>query len=237
MNEIDWDKYAQEYDRICHANPYYLELMSKIRSDLVSYMDVNKSLHFADYGAGTGNLAMIISNEFKSSIIDCYEFNQSFLDLFNEKAQQQNNIMIHKLDLITEKLPQEKYDCGVMVHVLNVLPDQDIALKNIYDSLRPGAFFFVADIGKPINVLKWSLKICFYNLKKNGFMDTINLIRSTRNARLQNKIVSKLQKKGLIKMHSMDTFKNLLQAHRFNVLYSSTEYYDKIDNYCIARKV
>ena len=241
MSEINWGRYAKEYDYMCKYTPMYQELMLNTKKHLC---DLNiEPKNICEFGSGTGNFTIdVLNSSFPESNILSIEYVPEFLDRQNKKIINlglENKIQLIKSDIRTASIKNSSMDLILMNHVLNFfnLNERDDIVQNAFDSLNKDGYFVISDIGRNINVFKLGVEIYLHAFKKYGLKKTIELYNNTCEVRKQNVQANKRQRKNISFMHNLDEFKNYIKDFGFEIIFSTNKYFGGIDDFLIAKKL
>ncbi len=238
MTKINFSEYAKQYDIMAKNNPAYVEIENKVISIFSNLID-NDNYIIGDFGAGTGNFSFLLKKKFPSLKIVSLERDSEFILKFREKIKENDfdRLLLVQGDLLNSCIRERALDAILMVHVLNLLPDQERAIQTIYDALKVNGHLVIFDVGRPLNVLDWGVYMVKNSLRRNGLLKTIQLLRNSNLVAKQNRIFSKGQKTGLYELNTLAEFKKKFDRYPFEFVEESDKYYRCIDNYLLLRKI
>ena len=138
------DEEVKVYDENMRDLRNYQEEAEKI----ISLTDINKSKSIVDIGAGTGELALELAGF--CEFIYALDISETMLEYARKKAERREitSIEFIKSGFLSLDLPESSIDVVTTQLALHHLPDfwKSIALKNIYDILKPGGKLFLYDV-------------------------------------------------------------------------------------------
>jgi len=113
----------------------------------VDRLNLSEDDVLVDFGAGTGTLA--IEAAARCGIVFAVDISAAMLDQAKKKAENAGirNIVFREGGFLTYKHDRERPDAIVSLGALHHLPDfwKAVALKRIYDLLKPGGRFLLGD--------------------------------------------------------------------------------------------
>ncbi|WP_051788990.1 class I SAM-dependent methyltransferase [Pelosinus sp. UFO1] len=126
-------------------NPFARSSQSK---SIISGLDVEEGMTILDIGCGPGRisipLAKAVGEQGKIILVD---IQQEMLDIVKRKALKENmhNIIVVNIPMGEGRLKDYKADRAVLAAVLGEIPNRIIALKEIYNSLKPGGILAISE--------------------------------------------------------------------------------------------
>ncbi len=118
-------------------------------SFVVQRLNLRPGMHVLDAGCGPGRVTIPIAKEIgPSGKITAMDMQAGMLQRVKVKAEAANLSNIHYLEakLGDGKLEPGRYDRAILVTVLGEIPQQDLALKEVFDALKPGGILSVSEI-------------------------------------------------------------------------------------------
>jgi len=114
-----------------HYNQWILQLISPyLTGDVI------------EIGSGTGNFTALISKT--TSRLTATDYNQDYLDILHRHFPK---LQTFYFDLESPRIPMalnQKFDTAVCLNVLEHIANESVALKNIYDVLKPGGKLIIS---------------------------------------------------------------------------------------------
>ena len=95
-----------------------------------------------EIGSGTGNFTVLISRI--TSRLTATDYNQEYLDILHRHFPK---LQTFHLDLESPRIPMalyQKFDTAVCLNVLEHIANESVALKNIFDTLKPGGKLIIS---------------------------------------------------------------------------------------------
>lgn len=141
---IDFDSKARAWD----SNPVFQERADKIAAAMQAAIPLNSTMHALDYGCGTGLLSFPLKDVLGH--ITLKDSSAGMLEVLREKisANCVDNMTVRQADLVSDPLPEERYDLIYTSMVLHHIPDTAGILSVFRGLLRPGGWLCVADLDK-----------------------------------------------------------------------------------------
>lgn len=222
---ISWSEYATSYDEFVVPLSCYQDNIKLLQKFLVAKSTNLNEPHICDIGAGTGIYI-------KSMAEICADANFTHLDLDAEMcayAQRRYSdaglgVKVLNQSADSADIDYNSQDIVTAVNVIYALPKPKQRLKDIYDWLRPGGYFFVIDFGRRQNSLDWTQYFFRELLKRRGLVASARAIPSAINLfRRQNEGVE-AQDSGAYWLHTTEDFVEELEKVGFEVEESSQCY-------------
>lgn len=166
LNTKFWKKYFEVYDLLNVLEPYQT-LLADIREPLGEL----KGMKVLDAGAGTGNLAVLLSRE--GAEVIALDFSEEGLGKYLEKFPS-GKTLLHDL---TEPLPfdSETFDAVVSNNTIYTLPreSRSYVFKEFYRVLKRGGKIVVSNVHTGFKPVKIYFSHIGWSLKHKGFLKTI----------------------------------------------------------------
>ncbi|MBW1766759.1 MAG: methyltransferase domain-containing protein [Deltaproteobacteria bacterium] len=250
--EVDWDRYAEQYDRITisGSNPAYLELVDKVTM-FFKELGLKKGSLVVDLGGGTGNFTLPIAEMHPESHFIIVDLSEIMLQKAKQKAEMKN---LRNVDVIQGDIENIEYlvdtysrpfTHAMMIHCLYVTgslerPEKpQRILKNIHGGLENSdSRFFIVDINRPWKAGGW-IPYCLWHAYKTfgSIKETIKFFIENDQAKIASRYTDIKQKEGSYLMCSLDEFVEMIKDAGFKRIYEkSDQYYRKRDNLVIAGK-
>ena len=152
-----------------------------------------------------------------------------------------------------QELPKEHYDLVLMIHWFNTISDgRENIIRNIYNSLKENGYFFIVDIGRPLNVDAW-VKRLFYAKDQLEKYDNKQLSEIRRYFDQYifpfNRNIEAQQKAGALPLHDLKAFESFIRGNGesgyiFSILQSGDDLYNPfcdgrqkgLDDWIFAKK-
>lgn len=116
-----------------------------------------------DYGSGTGTLLVLLKKKFFGLKVFGYDVDSQINDLAKNKLSKDGleAIITPDWEVIAKQSPFDTiYSSWVFHHLTD--SHKTLAFKNIFEVLKPGGIFVLADWGKPSN---WLMEVLFFILQ------------------------------------------------------------------------
>lgn len=145
----------------------------KFKSLLSTLANIQNGDTILDIGCGTGTLAIEVKNKTPDAAVFGIDGDPHILKIANQKALQVNTAISFQLALSYDLLyPNENFDCclsTLFFHHLT-LENKMRTLLEMHRVLKPGGRSYVADWGKPTNLL---MRFLFFQIQLlDGFETT-----------------------------------------------------------------
>lgn len=250
--EVDWDRYADQYDAITMegSNPAYLDLVKKV-SESFKKFQVRPGSLIADFGGGTGNFAIPIAQMYPESRIVLVDSSEGMLQQAREKVYRYGlkNVDVILAD-ISSDIPKiaEKYSRPfthvMMIHALYTTGGKNSnvprkILSDISANMDYGADsrFLISDIDRPLRTGNWIPYCLFHAYKAFGFKEALAFFKRNDQAKLANRFIDMKQKESQYLLCNLVEFIELIKAAGFSKVYEkSDKYYRGRDNFVIVGK-
>lgn len=116
---------------------------------IVQFLDLRPGMKVLDAGCGPGRLTLPLSKVVgPQGEVLAVDLQEDMLARVREKVQASalENVTFLHAALGAGQLPQIGFDRALLVTVLGEIPDQVSALKEIYDTLKPGGILSVTEV-------------------------------------------------------------------------------------------
>ena len=171
----EFDARAREWDK----NKMHTERSEAIASGIRDMIVLNPSMKALEFGAGTGILSFMLSDEFAD--ITLMDNSSEMIKVCIEKAEINNDLHIHPMCFDLEHNDFEgRFDIIYNQMVLHHVADYETMFAKFYTLLNPGGYLAIADLfpedgsfhGENVNVhLGFDPEILSKMLKNNGFSE------------------------------------------------------------------
>lgn len=158
---------------------------------IIHHLNIQPGMTVLDVGCGPGRLAIPLAHKVgpKGEIV-AMDIQTGMLDKVKKKAQVENltNISFFHSGIGVKKLKNEYFDRALLVTVLGEIPNREMALKEIFDTLKPGGVLSITEIifdphyQRFNTVLQLTSAIGFRKREvfKDRFAFTLNLEKAAR---------------------------------------------------------
>lgn len=127
-NKNFWNRYSSMYDRAMKSDQKaYSIMVNKIKNELNNQMDV------LELATGTGIIGIQLAGCCKT--ITATDFAEEMIKTANKK-EKPNNMTFEVQDATNLTYPDKTFDTVVISNALHIMPNPDIALKNIKRVLK-----------------------------------------------------------------------------------------------------
>jgi ubiquinone/menaquinone biosynthesis C-methylase UbiE len=116
---------------------------------IVENLDLKPGMFVLDAGCGPGRVTIPAASRVDNEgTVVAVDIQSGMLARAKEKAQaaEQSNIVFLQAGIGDGKLEHNRFDRALLVTVLGEIPNQQAAMKEIYDSLKPGGILSVTEI-------------------------------------------------------------------------------------------
>jgi ubiquinone/menaquinone biosynthesis C-methylase UbiE len=118
-------------------------------SVIIGHLGLQPGMTVLDAGCGPGRLAIPAAKGVgpRGEVV-AIDVQPGMLARAREKARAANldNIRFRRIEIGAGKLEHGKYDRALLVTVLGEIPDQETAVKEIFDALKPGGILSVTEV-------------------------------------------------------------------------------------------
>jgi ubiquinone/menaquinone biosynthesis C-methylase UbiE len=138
----DFDARAATWD----DDPTKVERARAIANAILREVPLAPSMTALEYGAGTGLLGFMLRD--RVGELTLADISDGMLEVARRKiaASGDSRVRAVKLDLLTDNLPDERYDLVFSAMTLHHVPDTVGILRRFREVLRPGGILCVADL-------------------------------------------------------------------------------------------
>jgi len=242
-----WRDYAAEYDLLARLNPYYQALLARV-AGWVSAAGLPAGGMVVDLGGGTGNFSLCAALRRPDCTVVVVDGDAESLRRSAAKAEAAGaaNLTVRQgdmaaLDWLDPEGPPRLF---LLIHALYVAgapedPEKPARLlRRLRQAVRPGDAALISDIGRPIPALRWGVEIAWQAWRTGGWRAVVSGWRRTPHARVANRAIVRLQRRGRCLMHDLPTLIRLLRDCGFPeawVVESSSTWFGAIDSSVLLR--
>ncbi len=140
----NFDERAKDWD----SDPKKVERAYTVADAIRKAVPLAREMSALEYGCGTGLLSFALQSDLGQ--ITLADTSQGMLDVLNKKIAAANVRNMHpmRLDLLSDALPDERYDLTYSLMVLHHIHDVKSVLARFYEVLKPKGYLLVADLDK-----------------------------------------------------------------------------------------
>jgi ubiquinone/menaquinone biosynthesis C-methylase UbiE len=123
-------------------------LRNNSAKQILSHLDLRPGMKVLDFGCGPGRLAIPAARQVgPAGSVTAFDMQEGMLERVRSKAalEKLENIVLIQGAAGEGKLGYNKYDRALLVTVLGEIPDRKTLMKELYDSLKPGAWLSVTE--------------------------------------------------------------------------------------------
>lgn len=117
-------------------------------SVIVEHLDLKQGMKVLDAGCGAGRLTIPVAQKLGSqSEVVAMDIQEGMLDIVKKKTQavNLNNIRYLQAKIGDGKLESNYYDRALLITVLGEIPQREVALKELFNALKPGGILLVSE--------------------------------------------------------------------------------------------
>jgi SAM-dependent methyltransferase len=144
MTDFQFDERAALWDR----DPVRVERAVAVADAIRAAVPLESGMRMLEYGCGTGLLSFALQ-PFPGRIV-LADTSQGMLDVLALKidAARVLNMEPQRLDLLTDDLPEERFDLVCSLLTLHHIPDTATLLRRLWEVLKPGGRLALADLDR-----------------------------------------------------------------------------------------
>jgi ubiquinone/menaquinone biosynthesis C-methylase UbiE len=138
----NFDERAKDWD----SDPKKVRRARVVADAIRSTIPLSQEMKALEYGCGTGLLSFALQSDLGE--ISLADTSQGMLDVLQEKIVKADVANMHpvRLDLVSDPLPDERYDLTYSLMVLHHIHDAKGVLLKFHDLLKPNGILLVADL-------------------------------------------------------------------------------------------
>ena len=213
--------YAEAYDLLLEISPPYQELLSLTNDYIEKYIvDLSDGKKFLDIGAGTGNFSNLLVKQRNPTEIHLLDCNDNMLAQASTKIN--SPYIIKHCTTFDAFIPKVSYDVVFCFHTLYLMRSPKLMIPKMRQAIDKDGILIICDIGKPINVIDWTIYLFLQSVKKIGFKSTIELHKNCKNLIDSNSKIYRYQKSTKW-THNLRQFRTHFEPF-FEVLEAETVY-------------
>lgn len=117
--------------------------------NIIEHAGIKEGMVVLDAGCGPGRVAIPAAMKVGATgLVVAMDLQQEMLDYAREKSDKVGltNIRFHRAGLGEGTLEKERFDRAILVCVLGEIPNQESALREIFNALKPGGVLSVTEI-------------------------------------------------------------------------------------------
>lgn len=144
LDSSHFDENARRWDE----NPVFQERGRHIAAAIRELVPLHPAMTVLDYGCGTGLLSFPLKDELGPIVMA--DSSAGMLAVLAEKiaAQGVGNMTPLRLDLMADRLPDQRFDLIYTSMTLHHIPDTDRILGIFHSLLKPGGHLCIADLDR-----------------------------------------------------------------------------------------
>jgi ubiquinone/menaquinone biosynthesis C-methylase UbiE len=137
-----FDERAKEWD----SDPTKVERAYAIADTIAENVPLQPAMRALEYGCGTGVLGLRLRSRIGD--LTLADVSDGMLDVVREKlaASPDAHTRATKLDLLTDALPEQRFDLVCTAMTLHHIPDTDAILRKLAALLAPSGYLCIADL-------------------------------------------------------------------------------------------
>jgi SAM-dependent methyltransferase len=115
---------------------------------IIEHLGLEEDMAVLDAGCGPGRVAIPMAKRVPKGEVVAVDLQEGMLERVREKARLADvtNIRFLRAGLGEGRLPRNYFDRTTLVTVLGEIPDQDAALREIFDALKAGGILSVTEV-------------------------------------------------------------------------------------------
>lgn len=133
-NKQFWERFAGIYTRFMKKNEASYQKLCQMFEKYLS-----EEMHVLELACGTGQLTFLLAD--KVYRWEATDFSEQMV-LEARKRNHNNKIHFQTQDATNLQFEDESFDAVVIANALHIMPDPDVALKEIHRVLKPGGLLF-----------------------------------------------------------------------------------------------
>jgi len=218
-SEIDWSKYAQQYDLMCHHNDAYEENLNDLIK-FVDSLDLKSTSSIIDIGAGTGNFLCELSARFPHGKLVHLDSNREMNKIALEKYGQLSipNVQIVEEEVQRADFQQGQFDLAICVNALYAMNPQDLILSKIRSWLADDGYLYVIDLGRKMDSWDWGRHFLRQSFREKRLLEYLrDAVTRGREVLKQNNMTTIAQESGKYWTHDTSQFGQILETAGFRI--------------------
>ena len=217
--EIDWGKYAQQYDLMCRHNDAY-EVNVSALAQFVQTINLNPTCSIVDIGAGTGNFICELSKVLPSANFVHLDANREMNNIALRKYEKQKigNVQIIEEQVQRADLPVDTFSLAICVNSLYAMNPQELILSKIHQWLAPDGYLYVIDLGRKMDSWDWGRYFLRQAFREKRLLEYLtDAVARGREVLRQNNMTTIAQDSGRYWTHETSQFGQVLESAGFKI--------------------
>jgi SAM-dependent methyltransferase len=127
-------------------NPFFASTRA---STIIAHLDLKPGMRALDIGCGPGRLTIPMARKVgPGGRVVALDIQAAMLRRAKAKAERAMvaNIDFHEVSIVNNGLHLGSFDRAVLAAVLGEIPDQETALREIFDALKPGGVLAITEV-------------------------------------------------------------------------------------------
>lgn len=115
---------------------------------IIEHLDVRPGMAVLDAGCGPGRVALPLARQVgPHGEVVAMDIQPGMLQRVRDRLRDENgsNLRLVQAGLGERKLDRDRFDRAVLVTVLGEIPDREAAMKELFDTLKPGGILSVTE--------------------------------------------------------------------------------------------
>lgn len=217
-DEMDWDAYAEHYDKMCELNPAYQQNIQMLLDRLPNW-DLPDDASVCDLGAGTGNYILQLGQAMQRATFWHVDFDSRMIEVARRKYADANlsNVNIVQSNALEVDFEENSFDLVVCINALYAFSSQREILQKMQRWLKNNGRLFLIDFGRKQNTLDWALYMLREAAKSRRLGFYARTLVEGRELLKQNRKTTKGQESGRYWLHTTEEFGQTLSDTGFFV--------------------
>jgi ubiquinone/menaquinone biosynthesis C-methylase UbiE len=218
-SRVDWKRYAACYDLLAAINPAYVQLLEEFRA--FCRVNLREGMRILDLGGGTGNFfCHALPDELKDRCALIHlDSDAEMISMAREKYRQHGlKVELVHRDASRTVFPAGHFDCIISVNALYAMPTPIQILRRTLRWLRPGASFFLVDLGRVLDTREWRSFLVKSNIPRMGALRTFRtLLKEGSVIAKANREIVECQRDGTYWQHTTEELRAILEKVGFEL--------------------
>ena len=218
-DEIDWGRYAQQYDLMCHHNDAYTDNLSSL-IDFVESVNLSPTASILDIGAGTGNYLLELSKVLPDAHFTHLDANREMNTIALQKYEDQR---VKSVQIVEEEVQRANFCLGefslaICINALYAMNPQELILSKIRSWLEPDGYLYVIDLGRKMDSWDWGRHFLRQAYREKRLLEYLtDAATRGREVLKQNNMTTIAQESGKYWTHETSHFGQILESAGFQV--------------------